>query len=501
MNETFHQLGALFTYRRRALANFLGSLTAGRRAVAGATLVVFGGVVLAAGEWAAPSLLAPPTEVAAGGLRGSARTLPPGTTALEAAFWSTVLLVAVLNFRVVELLFRREDVRVLDSFPVDSRSLLGDRTAAAAVEAFVAVAGMSLFFAPLVWHGAPKVALLACGIAAGGVAAGVCTGFAVQLYTGRTGLDSSDRGRSADMYGGPGQLFLLSPALSFAAAALLTLVARLLAGELLYPDPPIDAVGWGTALFALVCSGLFVLGARIFDADYRRIAAQFREADLTSFRPTAFDSGERLARPALGERWLPEGARIVYRAGVRQYGRRFVLARYGYVAGWIGAVAALTQWSRTAFPTWAVVGVPAVAAVVLYNPWIRIASPPITPDVGRFLPIDEHDRRAAHEMLAAREIAIATSPYSIAVLVADGGRLGWGGAGLEAAAGLAGVLSLNVLVGAARAGGLDGWRADVAVPAAGTAAVAASAALDMRLAAGVWGGVWIVGVLLRGVRR
>jgi hypothetical protein len=372
------------------------------------------------GEASAPTLLSTPTTSATGAALPG-RSLPPGTLALEAAFWLSVLAASVTTFRAMELLFRRRDVRAVEPFPVRLGALFVDRLAATVFEALVASAGVALFFLPLTWHGAPKVALLASALSLVGLLASAVVGFSIQIYAGDIHVRSmqSDGRTPGDIYGGGGQVLMFSPGVAFAVAAILILVARLGFGELLAADGSTRAFWVTMAVLGVSTVGGLVGALRRFVARFPAMAARFREVDLVGFhvdinyQTSQYDAASHLTR------WLPGAVRPVFRALHLQFGRRFVLLRYGYLLFWIVAAIGLTQFSRGAFPPWAVATLPALATAWIVNPWFRALRPPLNPRFVQTLPLQISPRAAATSVLGLREGLLLALPYALLVGLID----------------------------------------------------------------------------------
>lgn len=463
------QFRILARVRARSLRHGLAHLAEQRRGL-GAGGIVGLVVLLVLGHVAAPALMAPPAEVAAGGAVGDGRTLVAGTAALEVSFWLTALAAAVASFRVMELLFRRRDVRSLEHLPVELGALFLDRTAAALLEAALPATAVSLFFLPLVWRGTPEVAALAAGIAWTGLVATVCTSLAVHLYAGE--LNARSAGQSSEgggIYGGPGQVLVYAPALALAVSVVLVLVARLAFGELLAPDGVTRGFTFGMGLIAVAVSVALVSAWRRFVTVYSNVAARFREADLVHYDPPVDYQTSDYARESRWSVLVPAPLRAPYRALTLQYGRRHILLRYSYAVGWFLAFVGLSQWSRAALPGWAVVAVPIVAVAILANPWGRASSRPLDPAFAEYLPLSSARKRGALLLLGLRESLLAAAPYALLVLAVD-----WSAdpaaAGLRAGASLLGTVALGAGVALAS-------RLAAPTPAVGWGAAAATAVL------------------------
>ena len=425
MRRAVDHLRLLLGTRLRAIGNRVRSeSTASLVGIAGFALLAIAGVT-ALGHFAAPSLLVAPKEVAVGSGFGAPERLPSGTLALEAAFWLTVLTAAVTSFRAMEILYRRKDVRAVEPYPVALHALFVDRALATALEAALASAGLSFFFVPLIWHGAAGVAGICLLVVFAGLLGSSLSSMAVQIFAGRLNVQSAERDgkreSKGDIYGGPGQIFIFSPGIALAGSAILVLLARLAAGELLANGGSLRAFWFGYGVIGVgVTIAVVSAYSRFVDA-YPQMAARFREADAVQYEAHLDYQKSAYSRHDGLERLLPASVRPSYRAAALQYKRGHMLVRYSYVIGWILAGIALAQWSRTAFPPWAVVCAPAAIAATAANPWQRLVRPPLRPDFARYLPIRRGEQNLSALLLSAREVLLLSIPYALLVVWVDWG--------------------------------------------------------------------------------
>jgi hypothetical protein len=406
------------------------------------------------GHLAAPSLVVPPVDIATP--RGlTEEALPAGAGALEASFWLTALIAAILNFRVLELLFRRADIRALENYPVPLTALFFDRLLLGFGEALGAGALCALFFLPLVWHGTALAAGLSAALLVGGLMTTVALAFAVFLVSGAslaraTAPERSDGPRrpSGDLYGGSGQVFLYAPGVALAFSIVAILFLKLVLGEILRHEAVsrIAEVGLGVVA-ALVVISVF-LAYRDFTATFPAMAARFREADIIGFDVDLPYQRSAFTRPTRLEALVPGAARYLYRVHVLQYGRRYMMGRYLYGLGWAGAGWALWSLSEAAFPAWVVATLPAIALALLANPWRRLASYHGHAITGLALAITSHEDNAARSLFTAREGLLLAGPYVALVLAIRGGVHGaWESAAVIAAVSLFAPLALNAIMG------------------------------------------------------
>jgi len=409
-------------------------------------LAVAAALLVGLGHLSAPSLLESPAEVASGSSFGDSDGHAAGASALEAAFWLALLAAAITSFRVMEILYRRRDLRAVEAYPIRLEALYVDRFLAAGTESMLAGAALSLFFLPLVWHGAPHVYGLSLLVLFGGLVASAAFSFGLQVYAGRLNVRASENGgesRSVGAYGGPGQLFMFSPGVALAASAVSILLVRLAVGELLAPDGVHRAFWFAFGLLGAAVSASLFVAYRKFVEAYPAMCARFREADAVSYDPPVDYQVSDYASGAPLEGLLPGLARAPFRTDSLQYGRGYSLVRYSYIIGWLLGGLALAQWSRAAFPPWAVAAAPALVAATAANPWFRTARPPLRPAFARSLPLDSVDETVAALCLAARELLLMSLPYALLVVWADWSQAGPAGALLRGGGAVVAPLGLN----------------------------------------------------------
>ena len=226
----------LLTARRRAWRNRWRAQSPARRrgALLGAVGVI--AAVLTLGHFAAPSLMVPPIETTTPGGFEPRSSHVAGASALESCFWLVGLIAAIFSFRVMELLFRRRDIRSVDQIPLTMRAYFVDRLVYGIGESLAWGGGVALFFAPLAWHGGALAALACALMALLGPLVVLLTGMGVQLFFGASefGRPRGDNGERAavDSYGGAGQSFIFAPGAALGIAAVLLLLLKLALGEL-----------------------------------------------------------------------------------------------------------------------------------------------------------------------------------------------------------------------------------------------------------------------------
>jgi hypothetical protein len=401
--------------------------------------------LVALGHAAAPGLLEPPADVVtAVGMANDAGELPIGAAALEAAFWLAALASSVLNFRVMELLFRRKDVQAVEPYPVKLYALFVDRLLASLGEAVAASLVIAPFFVPMIWHGGALAAATSIALVAVGLVTSSAIGFAIQIGAGSTmgrktpsgSKKSKKKDKSRNLYGGSAQVFLYAPGVALAVSVVLILLAKLAFGEVLKAGEATRAFGFGLAILGVAFSISVISSFRRFVASFPRMAARFHEADFVGYKVSAKHQTSGFGSPRLGEKLLPKAARPVFRAYALQFGRRYLLARWTYGLGWLAAAIAVFRLSEAALPGWLIATLPAIAAATLANPWGRLSDQRIRPAYQNLLALPQNADLMAAVVFAVRECLLVTAPYALLVLIAQGVRYGdWvGGLGLAALA-------------------------------------------------------------------
>ncbi len=423
-----NHLGILMKARVTGLRNRASGRAAGWwLAIVGAVVVLAGGLA-ALGHAAAPGLLEPPADVVTAiGMGGEDGQLPAGAAALEAAFWLAALASSVLNFRVMELLFRRKDIRSVEPYPIRLYALYVDRLISALGEALGAALMLAPFFIPLVWHEGGLAAATSIALLVLGLLTSSAIGFAVQLGAGSTmtGNPSGERkGETRDIYGGAGQVFLYSPGVALAVSVIVILLAKLVLGEVLKAGEATRAFGVGLGILGGAFVSALLVSYRYFVRGFPRMAARFHEADFVGYDVSAKHQESEFGRKRFGETLLPKAARVVFRAYALQFARRYMLARWTYGLGWLAAGVAVFRLSEAALPGWLVVTLPAIAAATLVNPWVRLSAPRIRPAYQNLLALPDNADLAAAVVFAVRECLLVTVPYAVLVVLAQGVRFG-----------------------------------------------------------------------------
>lgn len=444
-------LHILMRARRRGVMNRAATLTSPRWTLLLALFAALIGGLLLLGHAAAPGLLRPPMDlVTAIGMNTTDGKLPAGAAALEAAFWLAALASSVLNFRVMELLFRRKDVRALEHFPLRLSALYVDRLLAALGEALAAALLLTPFFVPLIWHGGGLAAGASIALVAVGLLTSSAIGFAMQLGAGASladtepadpGVARADRPNTAS---GGAQVFLYAPGIALAVSVLIILMAKLALGEVIKAGEPTRALGVGLGILGVGFLVALGLSYRYFVHAFAQMSARFHEVDFIGHSVSASHQTSDFLKPRSGEALLPVSARPVFRSYALQYGRRYMLARWSYALGWLAAGIALFRLSQAALPLWLVVTLPAIAAATLVNPWTRLSSPRIRPNYQNLLALGKNDDTRAAIAFGFRELLLFAGPYALLVVLAQGVRAGdWAAAAALAALALGGCVAIN----------------------------------------------------------
>lgn len=387
---------------------------------------ILGGVALVAlllgGHLVAPVLMEPPVDLATP--RGLAPgELPAGAAALEAAFWLTALLSAVLNFRVLELLFRRPDVIGLQSLPIQPRALFFDRLLAALAEALLASLGTATFFVPLLWHGGAGAFIASALMLIGGLTLGTILSLAILLLSAQQLVPRNERrgpSLGADSLSGSGQILLYAPAMALASVIVAALFWKLLLGEPLRLGRLSEPFYIGTAILGAVGLGSFNFAYRAFKNGYYAMAPRFREADVAEFSALLNYQQSAFEKPSLWEFGLSRQVRATTRALLLDDGRRSATNRIGYAIALILAVFGLATLDLAALPGWALAMVPAILVAALFNPWRRIFSRAERIHIPMALPASAQERKSAASRAALREFMLIALPYTAALVIIPG---------------------------------------------------------------------------------
>ncbi|AWV89181.1 hypothetical protein [Bradymonas sediminis] len=444
-------LRILMRARRRGILNRVGAQSSLNWAVLVAVLAVLVGGLLLLGHAAAPGLLRPPMDlVTAIGMNTTDGKLPAGAAALEAAFWLAALASSVLNFRVMELLFRRKDVRALEHFPLKLYALYIDRLLAALGEAVAASLVLAPFFIPMFWHGGALAAGTSIALIVVGLLTSSAIGFAVQLGAGaslaptQAADPNQSRAERPNTASGSAQVFLYAPGVALAGSVIIILLAKLALGEVIKAGEPTRALGVGLGVLGVGFAIALAMSFNYFVRAFPRMSARFHEVDFIGYSVSAEHQTSDFLKPRLGEALLPTSARSVYRSYALQFGRRYMLARWSYGLGWLASGIALFRLSEAALPLWLVVTLPAIAAATLVNPWVRLSSKRIRPSYQNLLALDKNADTQAAIAFGLRELLLFAGPYALLALVALGLRSGdWATALGLAALSLGGCLAIN----------------------------------------------------------
>ncbi len=428
------QWSTILRLRRALLTNRWAAVTAKQRlrlAALGIVSVIF---LLGGGHLAAPLLMESPLDLATP--RGlSADELPAGAGALESAFWLSALIAAVLNFRVLELLFRREDVVALQPLPIEAPAFFLDRFGAALTEALLCALATTLFFAPLLWHSGSAAFAASAAMLFGGLILGTAISMMVMLAATRqlipddkTSPNEASPRPASDAYGGPGQLLLYAPALSLGAIVVLLLFWKLLVGEPLRLGRLSDPFLVGTAIQIVIGTAAVIYAFQTFRDAYFDMAPRFHDADnadysaLIDYQTSSFEQPRRW-EVGLGRH------RSILRAILIDDDRRMAGSRVGHAVVLFLAMLGLLFFDLDVLPAWAVGLVPATLLTLFINPWSRLSGRSATLNEGLALPIEPAGRHRVLSRLALREALFVALPFAIAILVILGW---WRGQGMEA---------------------------------------------------------------------
>lgn len=379
--------------------------------------VVLLGLLLGIGHWAAPALMIPPIELSIPTGREPRLSLIAGARALDLAFWLTALASAVASFRIMELLFRRKDVRQLQALPLDLRAYFVDRVMYGAFEVLGLSMLLSVVFVPLYWHGQGWVATSCIFMCMGGTLATFCAGLGVQLYAGDREFGHIAQPDGENIVGANGEVFIFAPGGALLVSVILILFLKLALGEVIrlqnFARPTWLALG---VTLACCIVGL-AMGYTYFTKSYFRILAGFREVDFVGFKVevdyqvSAFDKtswSTKLVRPS---------ARALYQRHRLQYSRRHMLMRYAYGMMWVLYALGLWRIDEAAWPTWAAVAVALGPLCILARPWTRLEHKALSTAPIHALPITVEDERCAASWFTLREALGFVMPLVVSIVV------------------------------------------------------------------------------------
>lgn len=396
------KLGTLLKYRRAAWS----------RAGTPTGWLFYGILMLALfglGVWAAPGLLVPPeaTSVAEFG----DRNLVAGWKALEASFWLTAVLSAVLSFRVMELLFRRRDIVVVSLLPLSGEALFFDRAIAATLEALGFALIAAAFFLPIaIFHGQNLIAFVAQTIAMAGLISTSWITVGVIMWFGAQFGDPKARSMPGDAYGGSGAAFIYGPGAALAGSLMVLLLLQLALGEVLKAGEVTRAFQLGLGIAAAVSVSAMVTARGIFKTSYHLAAAYFREAETVGYEIDLDYQNSEMAKPRIGEGLLGKAGALAYRRTVLQMGRRFTLIRYVY--GFAVLAFAFAVWGipTAAMPAWTGAAV-VLVLFGLVNPWKKLRDHELGQSHSEYLPLRARDEAIGRSMAVLRELV----PVSLAI--------------------------------------------------------------------------------------
>lgn len=373
----------LLRFRQTELAH---KLSAGglRESMLGATVLAL--VLMITGWLAAPTLL----ETSEAAFTASVRTVAlPGLRALEAAFWTSALLAAVQCFRVMELLFRRQDIVALSLMPVPTSALFFERMATGLLESVVFALIGSMFFAPLMFV-SPLVALLCVVMLIASQMLATCVSVGVVMWFGSE-YGHPEARIGGDAYGGTGAAFIYAPGASLAVALVGLVMLQLTLGEVLKAGLITRAFWVGLGIVAAIGLASASVAWRHF-SKFHLVAAWFREADTVGYSTdVAYQRTNWTATP-LERLGL---ARFSLRRSWIQWQRAAIVSN-NVLSLLLGVTAIASYW-------WIVDGItpfvlaPAVA-LLLVHPWRRLSQPVFGPSHASVLPLTARDELLAAEL-------------------------------------------------------------------------------------------------------
>lgn len=416
------QISTIFRLRRTLAKNRISRISGQQKGLSALAIAVSVGGLLLAGHFAAPTLMEPPIDLATP--RGLAPdALPPGAAALEAAFWITALVASVLNFRILELLFRRKDIVTLQTLPIAPGPLFIERLLASLTEAVVTATFLSLFFLPLVWHGGAAAALASYIMLLGGLVFGAIIAMAVMIAATKQMIPdnkTSRRNLLADAYGGAGQILLYAPAGSLGAIVLIALFWKLLVGEPLRLARISEPFLIGSGIVAFVLIYCLIYAYKHFVSHYYSMAPRFHEADAANFSAYIDYQQSSFQDRRRWEFGLTPRAALTYRALSIDDDRRLAGARIGYFVILLLTALGLATIELTALPGWALATFPVILTAVVINPWKRLSTRSALLNHPMAMPVSLTHRTLAASRVALREYTYLAVPYALAIVVIVG---------------------------------------------------------------------------------
>ena len=434
---------SLLRLRRSSWAHRLSTYRPTRRPAPLLWSLALLGLLLGIGHWAAPSLMIPPIELSIPTGREPRLSLIPGARALDIAFWLTALASAVSSFRIMELLFRRKDVRQLQHLPLDLRAYFVDRVVHGVAEVLGLSLLLSVVFVPLLWHGHTWVAAACIFMCVGGSLATFCAGLGVQLYAGHREFGHIAQAEGEQVVGADGQVFIFAPGGALLVSVILILFLKLALGEVIrlqnFARPTQLAMG---VTFACCVAGLAV-GYAYFTKCYFRVLAGFREVDFVGFKVEVDYQVSAFDKPSWSTRFVRPSARALYQRHRLQYARRHMLLRYAYAMMWVLYGLALWRIDSAAWPTWTAVAVALAALCILARPWLRLEHKTLRTPPIHALPIAPTDERHAASWFTLREALVFVLPMAASLAVVRGLTAAWPQATLGALALMGATLSIH----------------------------------------------------------
>ncbi len=345
----------------------------------------------------------------------------PGGPFVDVAFWLGAVAIAVVSFRIMENIYRKQDARLLSLYPIDLKSQFVYRFALSLLEVLGAGFLIFLFLLPIYLQtGQPRV-LAGFGLVMGGLWVALTVGFAIQLYAGMVSFVATGKSGSPaetvsrlDAGGGTSAAFYFSPAAALVGSLALFLLLKLAVVDEWFARGAsrLFWIGLGIPLASSLVS--LVLARGWFSLHYPRLLARFYETDLIQL-DTGYNyhKSAQQGRQGLFEQLVPQRYLALYRKEVLQISRRYPVNRLLSLVLW-GVVAILAYGNRLG--PWGLSAVTCVALLLFLAPWSRLYGRDLEPGIAHQLPIAPRDAHTAKTMAALRELLIAAGPCALLIV-------------------------------------------------------------------------------------
>lgn len=353
----------------------------------GAGISVFkllGGLVImsllvATGVHFQENFLAVPVDTWAPGLRDAKSE---GRVALEVAFWIAALLSSAISFRVMEALFRRDDIRALRALPFSGSEIFFERLITISMESLVLGLCASALFWPIFGVNVLLGGLTFILVVLGALFSSWLT-FGTLMWLGSQFGSPDGMRLPGDAYGSSGAGFIYAPGAALTVSLVALLLLQLALGDVLVAQKLTRAFQLGISVVGTLSVLGLLLAWKECHRRYYLVSAWFNEADSSAVSLHAEHQKSEFDAQFM-EKFVPEWARLTYRRLWIQTWRLGVLGRSLMTTGFILVLAVDFLWSP--LPVWVFVAAPAVI-FALGNPWRFAFAEVVGPHHSRNLPV------------------------------------------------------------------------------------------------------------------